>query len=175
VTCLDFSRNDRDGHATRTPLGLSVARAADRFVEKMGKQMKRVPGFIGLACWLFTGSAVLAQDANELKVAEEAEETPLPDDEQAYFTSLTWRNIGPDRGGRSISATGSAARPNEFYFTAVGGGLWKTTDSGVSWKPMTDGKLDTAAVGGVAVCEANPDIVYLTTAEIGRASCRERV
>ncbi|WP_288017268.1 glycosyl hydrolase [Blastomonas sp.] len=127
--------------------------------------MKRVPGFIGLACWVFTGSAVLAQDANELKVAEEAEETPLPDDEQAYFTSLTWRNIGPDRGGRSISATGSAARPNEYYFTAVGGGLWKTTDSGVSWKPMTDGKLDTAAVGGVAVCEANPDIVYLTTGE----------
>ncbi|MFN3474120.1 MAG: WD40/YVTN/BNR-like repeat-containing protein [Blastomonas sp.] len=127
--------------------------------------MKCVPGFIGLAGWLLTGNAALAQDANELLSASEAEESPLPEDEQAYFTSLTWRNIGPDRGGRSISATGSAARPNEYYFTAVGGGLWKTTDSGVTWKPVTDGQLDTAAVGGVAVCEANPDIIYLTTGE----------
>lgn len=133
--------------------------------KKVGKHMKCVPGFIGLAGWLLMGNAALAQDANELLSASEAEESPLPEDEQAYFTSLTWRNIGPDRGGRSISATGSAARPNEYYFTAVGGGLWKTTDSGVTWKPVTDGQLDTAAVGGVAVCEANPDIVYLTTGE----------
>lgn len=127
--------------------------------------MKRAPRLFGLACCLMSGHAVVAQDANELKTAEEAKDAPLPEGEEAYFTSLTWRNIGPDRGGRSISATGSAARPNEYYFTAVGGGLWKTTDSGISWKPMTDGKIDTGAVGGVAVCEANPDIIYLTTGE----------
>lgn len=127
--------------------------------------MKLGPGLIGLAvCWL-TGSAAIAQDADTAQTAAKAQDAPLPEDEQAYFTSLTWRNIGPDRGGRSISASGSAARPNEYYFTAVGGGLWKTTDGGQSWKPVTDGQLDTAAVGGVAVCEANPDIVYLTTGE----------
>lgn len=127
--------------------------------------MKNLPGVIGLAWVLLAGHAALAQDAKDQQPAEQSEETRLPDDEQAFFTSLNWRNIGPDRGGRSISATGSAARPHEYYFTAVGGGLWKTTDSGVTWKPVTDGKLDTAAVGGVAVCEANPDIVYLTTGE----------
>jgi photosystem II stability/assembly factor-like uncharacterized protein len=84
---------------------------------------------------------------------------------EAYFGGLKWRNIGPARGGRSISAVGSVARPNEYWFAATGGGVWKSVDGGVSWQPMTDGKVDTAAFGGVAVCEANPDIVYATTGE----------
>jgi len=104
-------------------------------------------------------SPVLAQ--------KEAATPPAPaqGEEEALFSSLTWRNIGPNRGGRSISAVGSTARPNEYYFAATGGGLWKTTDGGTSWSAVTDGKIDTGAVGGVAVCEANPDVVYLTTGE----------
>ncbi|HEV2570046.1 WD40/YVTN/BNR-like repeat-containing protein [Sphingomonas sp.] len=90
---------------------------------------------------------------------------PLPKGEEAYFTALKWRNIGPNRGGRSISSSGSVARPNEYYFAATGGGIWKTTDGGTSWSAVTDGQLDTAAMGGVAVCEANPDVVYATTGE----------
>lgn len=85
--------------------------------------------------------------------------------DESYLTGLKWRNIGPNRGGRSIAAAGSAARPMEYYFGAVGGGLWKTTDGGASWKPTTDKDVDNSAVGGVAVCEANPDIVYFTTGE----------
>ena len=85
--------------------------------------------------------------------------------DESYLTGLKWRNIGPNRGGRSIAAAGSSARPNEYYFGAVGGGLWKTTDGAVSWKPMTDKDVDNSAVGGVAVCEANPDVVYFTTGE----------
>ncbi|MBW0007498.1 MAG: glycosyl hydrolase [Sphingomonas sp.] len=85
--------------------------------------------------------------------------------DESYLTGLKWRNIGPNRGGRSIAAAGSMARPNEYFFGAVGGGLWKTTDGGASWKPMTDKDVDNSAVGGVAVCEANPDVVYFTTGE----------
>jgi photosystem II stability/assembly factor-like uncharacterized protein len=85
--------------------------------------------------------------------------------DESYLTGLKWRNIGPNRGGRSIAVAGSAARPMEYYFGAVGGGLWKTTDGGVSWKPVTDKGVDNSAVGGVAVCEVNPDVVYFTTGE----------
>lgn len=76
-----------------------------------------------------------------------------------------WRNIGPDRGGRSIATTGVKGRPKEAYFGAVGGGLWKTTDGGESWLPVTDGQIKSASVGAVAVSESNPDIVYIGMGE----------
>src|SRR5579862_6127258 len=81
------------------------------------------------------------------------------------FAALEWRSIGPNRGGRSISSAGSAARPNEYYFGATGGGLWKTTDGGTSWKAVTDGQIKSSSVGAVAVSESNPDVVYIGMGE----------
>ena len=81
------------------------------------------------------------------------------------FGALEWRNIGPDRGGRSIAAGGSDTRPLEYYFGATGGGLWKTTDGGTTWNPVTDGHINAASVGSIAVCPADPDIVYIGTGE----------
>ena len=78
-----------------------------------------------------------------------------------YFSSMKWRNIGPQRGGRSLGATGSPGRPNEYYFGATGGGLWKTTDGGQEWAPVTDGQISSSSIGAVAVAETNPDIVYI--------------
>ena len=82
------------------------------------------------------------------------------------FAGLRWRNIGPNRGGRSIAVAGSVARPNEYYFGATGGGLWKTTDGGLTWRPVTDGQIRSSSVGAVAVCEANPDVVYIGMGEV---------
>lgn len=81
------------------------------------------------------------------------------------FAALEWRNIGPNRGGRSIAVAGSDARPLEYYFGATGGGLWKTTDGGTTWEPVTDGQINSASVGSIAVCPANPDVVYIGTGE----------
>src|SRR5207247_11185872 len=86
-------------------------------------------------------------------------------DKPGPFGALKWRNVGPARGGRSIAVAGSAARPNEYYFGATGGGLWKTTNGGVTWSPVTDGQLTSASVGAVAVAPSNPDVVYIGTGE----------
>src|SRR5262249_41165286 len=53
----------------------------------------------------------------------------------------------------------------EYYFGAVGGGLWKTIDGGLTWKPVTDGQIRSSSVGAVAVAESNPDVVYLGMGE----------
>ena len=81
------------------------------------------------------------------------------------LSAYRWRNIGPDRGGRSIAVSGVRGRPDEAYFGAVGGGLWKTTDAGINWSPVTDFKITSASVGAVAVSETNPDLVFIGTGE----------
>jgi photosystem II stability/assembly factor-like uncharacterized protein len=87
------------------------------------------------------------------------------DYDASLFGSLHWRNIGPQRGGRSIASAGSVQRPNEYYFGAVGGGLWKTTDGGSTWRAVTDGQLKSSSIGAVAVAPSNPDIVYIGMGE----------
>jgi photosystem II stability/assembly factor-like uncharacterized protein len=83
----------------------------------------------------------------------------------ALLNAYRWRSIGPDRGGRSIAVAGVKGRPLEAYFGAVGGGLWKTTDAGNTWVPITDGQIGSSSVGAVAVAEANPNVVYIGMGE----------
>ena len=85
--------------------------------------------------------------------------------DQALLDGYRWRNIGPDRGGRSIAVSGVVGRPEEAYFGAVGGGLWKTTDFGENWLPVTDFKITSASVGAVDVSETNPDLVFMGMGE----------
>lgn len=84
----------------------------------------------------------------------------------ALMPPLEWRSIGPDRGGRSIAVAGHSDRPFEYYFGATGGGLFKTTDGGSSWLPVTDGQIGSASVGAVTVAESNPDVVYIGMGEV---------
>lgn len=83
-----------------------------------------------------------------------------------FYNQLKWRNIGPKRGGRSLGVAGSPGRPNEYYFGATGGGLWKTIDGGTEWAPVTDGQVTSSSVGAVAVAETNPDVVYIGMGEV---------
>ncbi len=80
--------------------------------------------------------------------------------DSAAFGTLSWRNIGPQRGGRSVAAAGSAARPLEYYMGTTGGGVFKTTDGGGSWQPVSD-KYFGGTIGAIAVSESNPDVVYV--------------
>jgi photosystem II stability/assembly factor-like uncharacterized protein len=86
--------------------------------------------------------------------------TPSAQVDTSLFAGLRWRSIGPNRGGRSQTSAGSASRPLEYYFGATGGGVWKTTDGGLTWRPVSDKGLKTSSVGAIAIAPSNPDVVY---------------
>jgi photosystem II stability/assembly factor-like uncharacterized protein len=88
-----------------------------------------------------------------------------PPIDQALLNTYRWRGIGPNRGGRSIAVSGVKGRAREAYFGAVGGGLWKTTDAGSTWAPVTDGQITSSSVGAVAVSDSNPDVLYIGMGE----------
>ena len=83
----------------------------------------------------------------------------------SFLAGLRWRSIGPSRGGRSQAVAGSSKRPHEYYFGAVGGGIWKTTDAGLNWRPVGDQFLRSSSVGAIAISESNPDVVYIGMGE----------
>ena len=82
----------------------------------------------------------------------------------ALFQELHWRNIGPFRGGRAVAVAGVPGDGKTFYFGAVGGGVWKTTNAGVTWNNVTDA-LPVASIGALAVAPGDPQIVYAGSGE----------
>jgi photosystem II stability/assembly factor-like uncharacterized protein len=94
--------------------------------------------------------------------------------EQSPFKDLKWRFIGPaDLGGRctDIAVPLAGNRRNVFYIAAATGGLWKTTNAGITWEPIFD-DMPTQSIGDIAVAESDPNIVWVGTGEanIFRAS-----
>jgi len=79
--------------------------------------------------------------------------------------ALRFRLIGPHRGGRVVAVAGHPTDPMTFYFGACAGGVWKTTDGGVTWENISDGYFRTAAVGAIAVSDADPNVIYVGTGE----------
>ena len=73
--------------------------------------------------------------------------------------SLTWRCIGPFRGGRVVAVSGHPKDPLVAYFGACAGGVWKTSDGGVYWENISDGYLRTASVGAIAEAESDPNVI----------------
>jgi photosystem II stability/assembly factor-like uncharacterized protein len=79
---------------------------------------------------------------------------------EKFFDSMKYRNIGPFRGGRSVSSCGVVGDPLAYYMGTTGGGLWKTEDAGQHWNNISDGFFKTGSVGAVAVSESHPYVVY---------------
>jgi photosystem II stability/assembly factor-like uncharacterized protein len=80
------------------------------------------------------------------------------------FKAMQWREVGPFRGGRSAAVEGIPSQRNTYYFGATGGGVWKTTDGGVTWRAVSDGYFG-GSIGAVAVSEWDPNVVYVGTGE----------
>ncbi|NIP58463.1 MAG: glycosyl hydrolase, partial [Gemmatimonadetes bacterium] len=104
-----------------------------------------------------------------LLLAAPALRSPLPAQEggipERAFEGLTWRNIGPFRGGRAVAVHGVPSRPETYYMGSTGGGVWKTTDGGETWSNVSDGFFNTGSVGAIAVAPSDPNVVYVGMGE----------
>jgi photosystem II stability/assembly factor-like uncharacterized protein len=76
---------------------------------------------------------------------------------------MRFRVVGPPRGGRVTTVTGVPSQPRTFYMGVASGGLFRTTDAGASWVPITDGKVPLGSTGSIAVAESDPNVLYLGT------------
>ncbi|HYC83894.1 MAG TPA: glycosyl hydrolase [Chryseosolibacter sp.] len=84
---------------------------------------------------------------------------------EKIYNGLTWRNIGPFRGGRSAAVTGVPGKPNLYYFGSTGGGVWRTTDAGNTWENISDGFFG-GSIGAVAVSEWDNNVIYVGGGEV---------
>ncbi|AKQ47002.1 glycosyl hydrolase [Rufibacter radiotolerans] len=109
-----------------------------------------------LAATQFAVSPAAAQKKSKEKAKAEHQTDQL----NPYFKAVKWRNVGPSRGGRSVTASGVVNNPLTYYMGTTGGGLWKTEDAGQSWFNISDGFFKTSSVGAVTVSESDPNIVY---------------
>jgi photosystem II stability/assembly factor-like uncharacterized protein len=116
-----------------------------------------VPGIIALSAAL----ALLATP--QAGVAQRANEIVSP----TFFQGLTFRMVGPSRGGRSTTVAGHPDHPHTFYAGYTGGGVWKTNDAGITWTPISDGHFETGSIGAIRVAPSNPQIVYVGTGSDG--------
>lgn len=81
------------------------------------------------------------------------------------FSNLTWRNIGPFRGGRSNAVAGIPGNDQVYFVGYTGGGVWKTSNAGLTWKNISDGFFKTSSVGDIAISTSDPNVIYVGMGE----------
>ena len=119
-----------------------------------------------------TSQAAPAASAMQAAVRRAPAEDPNVVVNPAMYQGLRFRSVGPHRGGRVTAIAGVRQQPCTFYMGGTGGGVWKTTDCGALWVPVSDGQIETGSIGSIAVADSNPDIVWVGT---GSAAIRSNV
>lgn len=106
------------------------------------------------------------QPAVESGVQPAAPAQEAEGEQKGPWHGLTWRSIGPFRGGRALAVTGVIGDAHTYYFGSTGGGVWKSTDGGLSWRPMTDKVKDMSpSIGAIAVAPSDANVIYAATGE----------
>ena len=105
--------------------------------------------------------------ADALRPGPFAQSAPASGVDPAMFRGLRYRLVGPSRGGRVTTVTGVPSQPRTFYMGVASGGLFRTTDAGANWVPLTDGKIPLGSTGAVSVADSDPNIIYLGTGSDG--------
>lgn len=96
--------------------------------------------------------------------------TAFAQDTLSVVKNLSFRNVGPTRGGRVTTVTGIPDQPNVFFMGSTGGGVWKTTNDGQSWNNISDGYFHTGSIGAIRVAASNPKVIYVGTGSDGLRS-----
>ena len=104
---------------------------------------------------LFLAVGTKAQTPNAPRVAQL---------DPSLYQALRWRCIGPHRGGRALAVSGVRGQPETYYFGAVGGGVWKTTNAGEVWQPIFDDQ-PISSIGALTVAPSNPNVIYVGSGE----------
>ncbi len=114
---------------------------------------------------LLVVTALLA-GISDLPAAPSPNSSPSPAGQidEKLFKGMQWRQIGPFRGGRALAIEGVPGEPNTYYFGAVAGGVWKTTDGAATWTPIFD-KEDISSIGAIAVAPSDHNVIYVGTGE----------
>lgn len=115
-----------------------------------------------ISCILFS---ILLIDSSSAQIFGHGAETQSPKFEKSLFKDLSYRSIGPYRGGRSIAVSGHDSQPYTFYTGYAGGGVFKTTDGGSSWFPVSDDYFKTSPVGSITVAPSDPNVIYVGMGE----------
>src|SRR5438876_8421797 len=99
--------------------------------------------------------------------SSQPEETPSQDESRNHdlLGNIKFRNLGPAAGGGRVAAVaGVPGQPNVYYVGAAAGGVFKTVDGGLSWKPIFE-KQPVASIGAIALAPSNPSLVWVGTGE----------
>jgi photosystem II stability/assembly factor-like uncharacterized protein len=119
----------------------------------MNNQISFKSRFVGAMVGVITAATILSPAL--------AKEPVNPE----LISSLEWREIGPWRGGRVTAVTGVPGNPRLYYMGATGGGVWKTTNAGISWENISDDDFNVGTIGAIAVAESDINVIYVGTGE----------
>jgi len=118
----------------------------------------RCPASFGLLLVLALTASTAQGQQSQTPTASPTKEDPIK--------ALQWRSIGPFRGGRVTAVAGVVSQPQVYYFGATGGGVWKTTDGGINWEPISDGSVfGTGSVGAIGLSDSDPNTIYVGMGE----------
>ncbi len=110
-------------------------------------------------------AGLLSGQTQREKEEDKTPKTEKTDDkEKKGEDGLAYRSIGPYRGGRSLTGVGVPGDLRTYYFGATGGGIWKSTDGALTWKPVFDHEKS-SSIGSIAVAPSDPNVVYAGTGE----------
>jgi photosystem II stability/assembly factor-like uncharacterized protein len=114
-------------------------------------------------CLLVTLTVAVNPIAAQQAQTPTAIASPTPEDP---LKVMQWRSIGPFRGGRVTAVAGVTSQPFVYYFGATGGGVWKTSDGGINWVPISDGPIfGTGSVGAIGISDSDPNTIYVGMGE----------